>query len=471
MSRSRALNLMSSVGAASCSCPAHSQAFSAPSWVNARPPAPSPHTGPKDYAFEMACSNIRYGPGVTQEVGLDMASLGAKNVGVYTDSTLVNLPPVQQALDSLTKHKVPFTLYDKVRVEPTDVSFREASDFAKAHSIDAFLAVGGGSVIDTAKAANLYSSDPDADLLDYVNAPIGKGLPVTVPLKPLVAVPTTSGTGSETTGVAVFDYEPLQAKTGIANRALRPLLGIVDPLHTKHMPERVAAFSGFDVLCHALESYTAIPYTARAPLPAAPNLRPAYQGSNPISDIWARHSLGVINKYFTRSVYDCEDMEARSQMHLASTFAGIGFGNAGVHLCHGLSYSIAGNVKRHQPSGYTADHPIIPHGLSVCITAPAVFSFTGASNPDRHLEAAQLLGRDTRNDKQADAGPILADIMRNIMSTMKVEDGLSALGYGSEDVDQLVEGALPQDRVNKLAPRYPLKEDLHDIYTNAMTVY
>jgi len=300
---------------------------------------------------------------------------------------------------------------------------------------------------------------------------IGKGLPVTVPLKPLVAVPTTSGTGSETTGVAVFDYEPLQAKTGIANRALRPLLGIVDPLHTKHMPERVAAFSGFDVLCHALESYTAIPYTARAPLPAAPNLRPAYQGSNPISDIWARHSLGVINKYFTRSVYDCEDMEARSQMHLASTFAGIGFGNAGVHLCHGLSYSIAGNVKRHQPNGYTCDHPIIPHGLSVCITAPAVFSFTGASNPDKHLEAAQMLGRDTRGDKQADAGPILADIMRNIMSTMKVEDGLSALGYGSEDVDQLVEGALPQDRVNKLAPRYPLREDLHDIYTNAMTVY
>lgn len=158
-------------------------------------------------------------------------------------------------------------------------------------------------------------------------------------------------------------------------------------------------------------------------------------------------------------------------MHLASTFAGIGFGNAGVHLCHGLSYSIAGNVKCHQPTGYTAEHPIIPHGLSVCITAPAVFSFTGASNPDRHLEAAQMLGRDTRGDKQADAGPILADVMRNIMSTMKVEDGLSALGYGSEDVDQLVEGALPQDRVNKLAPRYPLREDLHDIYTHAMTVY
>lgn len=402
---------------------------------------------------------------------MDLVGLGAKNVGVYTDITLVSMPPVKTVLDSLTKHKVPFTLYDKVRVEPTDVSFQEAADFAKTKGFDAFLAVGGGSVIDTAKAANLYSSDPAASFLDYVSAPIGKGKAVTIPLKPLIAVPTTSGTGSETTGVAVFDYTPLQAKIGIANRALRPLLGIVDPLHTRHMPERVAAYSGFDVLCHALESYTAINYTERAPLPPSPTLRPAYQGSNPISDIWARHSLSTIHKYFARSVYDCEDMEARSAMHMASTFAGIGFGNAGVHLCHGLSYSIAGNVKTHQPEGYTAEHPIIPHGLSVCITAPAVFSFTGTANPDRHLEAAQLLGRDTRGDRQEDAGTILADIMREVMQTMKVEDGLSALGYQTEDLDKLVEGALPQDRVNKLAPRYPLREDLHDIYTAAMTVY
>merc|ERR1712156_680993 len=298
--------------------------------------------------------NIRYGAGVTSEVGMDLVNMKAKHVGVFTDKNLAKLAPMRATVDSLTKAGVNFKVYDDVRVEPTDQSFIKASNFAKEHDFDAILAVGGGSVIDTAKAANLYASDPEAEFLDYVNAPIGKGLPVTVPLMPLIAIPTTAGTGSETTGVAVFDYEPLQAKTGIANRALRPLLGIVDPLHTKHMPERVAAFSGFDVLCHALESYTAIPYTARAPLPAAPNLRPAYQGSNPISDIWARHSLGVINKYFTRSVYDCEDLEARSQMHLASTFAGIGFGNAGVHLCHGLSYSIAGNVKRHQPCGYTA---------------------------------------------------------------------------------------------------------------------
>merc|ERR1719481_1393527 len=250
-----------------------------------------------------------------------MAALGAKKVGVFTDPTLATLAPMQTVSESLTKAGVNFVVYDSVRVEPTDESFVQASDFAKKEQVDAFLAVGGGSVIDTAKAANLYSSDPEAEFLDYVNAPIGKGKPVTIPLKPLIAVPTTSGTGSETTGVAVFDYEPLKAKTGIANRALRPLLGLIDPLHTLTMPERVAAFSGVDVLFHALESFTAVKYAERVPRPADPMLRPAYQGSNPISDVWARHALSMISKYFRRSVYNQDDHEARNQMHLASTFA------------------------------------------------------------------------------------------------------------------------------------------------------
>merc|ERR1719282_1452220 len=299
---------------------------------------------------------------------MDLANMKAKKVGVYTDKTVGGLPAMKTTLESLQKNNINFKVYDDVRVEPTDESFKKAADFAKQEKFDVFLAVGGGSVIDTCKAANLYSSDPEADLLDYVNAPIGKAKPVTVPLKPLLAIPTTAGTGSETTGVAVFDYLPLQAKTGIGSRALRPLLGLVDPLHTLTMPERVTAYGGFDTL------------------------RPAYQGSNPISDVWSKHALGIINKYFKRAVYNPDDIEARSQMHLASTFAGIGFGNAGCHLCHGLSYSIAGMARDYYSEGYDKDWSIIPHGLSVVITAPAVFNFTAPMCPERHLEAAQILG-------------------------------------------------------------------------------
>ncbi|KAM9720247.1 hydroxyacid-oxoacid transhydrogenase, mitochondrial isoform 2-T2 [Menidia menidia] len=384
--RDRIVQLLRQLERAACRCPAHSSSFH-------QGAGPATCTVRKtDYAFEMASSNIRYGAGVTREIGMDLQNLGARSVCLMTDRTLALLPPMAAVLQALDQSRVLYQVYDRVRVEPTDSSFKDAISFARRHSFDAFVAVGGGSVIDTCKAANLYACHPHADFLDFVNAPIGKGLPVTGALKPLIAVPTTAGTGSETTGVAIFDYEPMKAKTGIASRALRPLLGVVDPLHTQSMPPRVAANSGFDVLCHALESYTALPYHRRAPCPPDPALRPAYQGRNPISDVWARHALAVVARFMKRAVRDPEDLEARSSMHLASVFAGIGFGNAGVHLCHGMSYPIAGNVKTHQAQGYAVEHPLVPHGLSVVLTAPAVFSFTAPMCPERHLEAAEILG-------------------------------------------------------------------------------
>ncbi|KAJ1566342.1 Hydroxyacid-oxoacid transhydrogenase, mitochondrial, partial [Cladochytrium tenue] len=211
-----------------------------------RPFATSSEDADVDYAFEMATSTIRYGRGATREVGMDMANINAKKVAVFTDAKVATLPPVRAALDSLVRAKVPHVVYDRVRVEPTDSSFLDAIRFARAEQPDAFVAVGGGSVIDTAKAANLYLCHPDADLLDFVNAPIGKGLPVMKTLKPFVAVPTTAGTGSETTGVAIFDYEPKSFKTGIASRMLKPTLGIVDPLNTRTLAPEVHVSAGLD---------------------------------------------------------------------------------------------------------------------------------------------------------------------------------------------------------------------------------
>ncbi len=423
-----------------------------------------------DSAFEMAVSSIRFGKGVTREVGMDLGEMGATRVLVVTDPVLRKLPPVQTVIDSLDRNTIHYAIYDRVRVEPTDESFLDAIEFGKAANFDAIVAVGGGSTIDTAKAINLYVTYPPADFLDYVNPPIGKGLPVPGPLKPLIAIPTTAGTGSETTGVTIFDLSKMHAKTGIANRRLKPTIGMLDPDNTRTMPPEVAASSGLDILSHAIESFTAMPFTGR-PMPESPKLRPAYQGSNPISDVWSLQALRMVAQYLIRAVADPSDDEARSQMLLAASYAGVGFGNAGVHLPHGMSYPVSGHVKSYRAPGYTSDHALVPHGISVILNAPAVFRYTASANPERHLQAAAALGANVSGVKAADAGQVLADRITWFMRELKVPNGLKAVGYSSSDIPMLVEGTLPQHRVTKLSPRPASPEDLATLFENAMSAY
>jgi len=423
----------------------------------------------RESAFEMAASSIRFGPGVTREAGMDLADIHARRVMVLTDPNLARLPPLAVALESLRDHGIDFALFDRVRVEPTDSSFQEAIAFAAAGGFDAFVAVGGGSTIDTAKAANLYSTWP-AEFLDYVNPPIGKGLPVPGPLKPLIAIPTTAGTGSETTGVAIFDYTAMHSKTGIAHRRLKPTLGIIDPDNTRTQPPQVAASTGLDVLSHALESYTAIPFTER-PRPERPLLRPAYQGSNPISDLWSLEALRLVAAHLVRAVEDPSDVAARSAMLLAAAYAGVGFGNAGVHLPHGMSYPVSGMVRDFRPAGYAVDHPLVPHGISVILNAPAVFRFTARACPERHLNAAAVLGADVSRAKPEDAGKILAGQLTALMQRLHVPNGLRGVGYQPADIPALVRGALPQHRVTKLSPRPASEEELAGIFEGALVAW
>ncbi len=420
-------------------------------------------------AFEMASSSIRFGFGVTREIGAELADLGKRHVLIVTDTALRSRPPVATVLESLQEHKIEFSIFDHVRIEPTDESFREAICAAQAHSFDAFVAVGGGSTMDTAKAANLYSCYP-ADFLDYVNAPIGKGKPIPGPLKTLIAVPTTAGTGSETTGVSIFDFTQMHAKTGIAHRRLKPTLGLIDPENTRTLPSAVAAASGLDVLSHAVESYTALPFVQRA-RPERPILRPAYQGSNPISDVWSLEALRLVGMYLRRAVKDPGDDEARGFMMLAASYAGMGFGNAGVHLPHGMSYPVSGLVRNYRAPGYVADHPLVPHGVSVILNAPAVFRFTSQACPERHLKAAEMLGAKVDRAKAEDAGKILADQIIGYMRDLNVPNGLRDLGYRSDDIPALVEGTLPQHRVTKLSPRPAGPDDLARLFEESMVAW
>lgn len=420
-------------------------------------------------AFAMDAASIKFGFGVTAELGFEMKRLGVKRAMVLTDQSLLETTAVKRSLESLRDDGVEYVVYADVSVEPTDASFADAIRFAEQGNFDGFVAVGGGSVMDTAKVANLYDSHP-ADFLEYVNAPIGKGTPVPGALKPLIAVPTTAGTGSETSGVAIFDMKEIHAKTGIANRALKPHMGLVDPENTRSMPRNVAAFSGFDVLCHGLESYTALPYTKREAA-IDPAHRPAYQGANPMSDVWAAKAIEIVSANIRRAVNDPEDDEARANMCLAATAAGVGFGTAGVHLPHGMSYPVAGNAREFQPAGYPEEHPIIPHGLSVILNAPAVFRYTAVANPARHLEAARLMGGDIEGVDDEDAGELLAEQIVRLLQDLEMPNGLSGVGYSESDIDAFVAGTLPQHRVTKLAPRPTGAAELRLLFEESMRLW
>ncbi len=420
-------------------------------------------------AFTMDTSSIKYGAGVTREIGHDMSRLAARRVMVLTDPYIKGSETLAVVREALERAGVEPIVFDQVRIEPTDESFQDAIAFAAKGRFDGYVAVGGGSTIDTAKAANLYATYP-ADLLAYVNAPIGEGRLVPGPLRPLIAVPTTAGTGSETTGVAIFDYTPLQAKTGIAHRALRPVLGLIDPDNTLGLPPQVAACSGLDVLSHAVESLTALPYNRRS-APEHPALRPAYQGANPVSDVWAARAIEIVARFLVRAVTDPSDAEARGGMLLAATFAGIGFGNAGVHLPHGMSYPVSGMVREFVPAGYPTKRPLIPHGMSVILNAPAVFRFTAPADPARHLEAARLLGADTRETRAEEAGEVLAQAIVGIMRQTGMPNGLKAVGYTPGDVDALVAGTIVQHRVTKLSPRPASDADLRQLFLDSMVIW
>lgn len=423
----------------------------------------------KDTAFEMAASSIRFGNGITSEIGMDLKDAGLRNALVVTDPVLSKLQPVEKTLASLEDQKIGFTLYNQVRVEPNDQSFLKAIRFAESVDADCIVAVGGGSVIDTAKAVNLFTTYP-ADLLEYVNAPIGKGRPVPGPLKPLYAIPTTCGTGSETTGVSIFDLSSLHAKTGIAHRYLKPTLGLIDPENLRSLPREVVASTGLDVLSHAIESYTAIHYRER-PKPERPIQRPSYQGSNPISDLWSLEALRMVDKFLIRAYQSPDDLEARGAMHLAAGIAGVGFGNAGVHLPHGMSYPVSSNVHGFIPDGYSTDHPLIPHGISVILNSPAVFRKTAAANPDRHRQAAQALGAEVANVSDMEIGEALAQRIIFFMQALGVPNGLSAVGYKEADIPKLIEGTLPQHRVTKLSPRPVDEKLLQELFKDALNYW
>lgn len=420
----------------------------------------------KESAFSVDISSIVFGPGVLAELGEHAKALGMTRVALFTDKRVGLLPFFASARDSLRRAGLTVVVFDEVKVEPTDKSFLEAARFAADGSFDGYVSVGGGSVMDSCKAADLYATYP-AEFLTYVNAPIGAGRPVPGALKPHIACPTTCGTGSECTGIAIFDLLSMHVKTGIASRRLRPSLALIDPVTTYTLPKEVVAATGFDVLSHALESYTARPYTSR-PKPERAMSRPMSQGANPWSDVGCEAALKLVGQYLVRAVNDATDTEARDKLMYAAMLAAIAFGNSGVHVPHGMAYSVAGLVREFRPAGYPQDDAIVPHGMSVIVNAPSVFRFTSSACPERHFHGASCLGAETSGAPESDAGEVLARHLIRMMKQTGIPNGIAGVGYHDGDIAALCEGAFAQQRLLTNSPRPVGRDDLASLYRGAM---
>ncbi|KJE96366.1 iron-containing alcohol dehydrogenase [Capsaspora owczarzaki ATCC 30864] len=444
-----------------------------------------------DYGFEVTANRLKFGRDVIHELGnamldeLRLQHITGRRVMVLTDPRIAKHERFQHGINSLLAAGLDVSVFQDVAVEPTDDSFLAAAKYAADGKFDAFVSIGGGSVIDTAKAANLVSTFPHPEgLRAYINAPIG--LAVTPPgtLKPHIACPTTSGTGAECTGFAVFDLVKMKSKTALGSRFLIPSMAIVDPGFIDTLPPAAVAASGFDVLSHALESYTARPYNKR-PLAAGTTkrniVRPLHQGSNPYSDLGCLQALAICGEYLVRAVNDPTDVEARTQMSFAATLAGISIGNAGTQVPHGLSYPVSGlGVTRsyHPGDGYPAKEPIIPHGFSVMLHAPSSFLKIAEHEPTKLLRCAETLARAMGRNvdkvlgngvaRPQDSGAIVHALLVDIMKGTKVcPSGLAAVGILESDIPFLVERAVPQKRVLDNAPFAITPTDIADIYKNS----
>jgi hydroxyacid-oxoacid transhydrogenase len=409
----------------------------------------------RERVFTLEATPVKFGPGAAADAGWELARLGVTRALLVTDPGVAAAGHPERVRAAVEAAGIEVVPYDGARVEPTVESVEDAAAFARDARADGFVSVGGGSSIDTAKVANLIVSHP-APVIEYVNAPVGGARRPPGPLRPHLAIPTTSGTGSEATTVAVLDIPERRLKSGISHRHLRPVQAIVDPELARTAGREVTAAAGLDVVCHAAESYLARPYHER-PRPASPDERPPYQGSNPVADVWSAKALEYGGRFLRRAVAGADDVEARGAMMLAATLAGVGFGSAGVHIPHACAYPIAGMATAYRPRGYPGDHPFVPHGQSVIVTAPAAFRFTYEAAPGRHHRVAELL----EGAPLADPGPdSLPDALSALMRDVGVPAGLEELGYAEDDIAALAAGAMAQQRLLAVAPRAPSTDDL-----------
>jgi len=418
--------------------------------------------------FTVAIPKLTFGRGCLGEAGARAAARGMTRIALLTDSFLSSGPYVANVQRALSDAGLDYEVFSDIRIEADDTSVKNAAIFISEGNFDGVISVGGGSVMDTAKAAMVYGLYPCDEFLDYFAPPLGAGKAIPGALLPHLACPTTSGTGSECTSLSVLRINDLNTKFVLGNPLLLPDEALVDPACCDSLPGNIVASTGFDLLSHAIECYTSKAYTRWAKI-EDPLKRPYIQGANPWSDLAATRALELVGEYLERGVNDATDSEARDQLMWGATLAGMAFGNSGTHLPHALSYGITHLMQDITTDDYAVSSPFIPHGISVIASAPAIFRYTAEGAPERHLEAANSLGANAWDAGNDDAGEVVAGRIVELMKKTRIPLGIGELGFAAADVKPLAASSVRQIRAIANAPRETNLQDIENIYASAIS--
>jgi alcohol dehydrogenase class IV len=402
------------------------------------------------WEFSIA-DNVTFGVGAVEEVSDVVAERGASSVLVVTDTGVADAGILDTVVDALGD--VECSVFDGVEPDPSLPVFEEAVEVADASDPDAIVGVGGGSSMDVAKTTSVVA-EHGGSVLDYVAPPTGGGEPVPGPGIPTVCLPTTSGTGSETSPVSVISLPDEDLKVGISSPHQRPDVALVDPGLTVTLPPGPTASSGMDALSHAIEAYTTRRYDAK-PTPDSRAERPDYNGRSILTDQFARRAIELVGNNLRRAVDNGNDLEARRQMALGSFMAGAAFTNAGLGATHAIAMA-AGAIHH------------TPHGVTIALALPDVMRYNATSAPDRYAEIARLLGEDLTTTGRHEAAEAAARGVERLAADVGIDGGLASLGLESDDVGHVAERASKLERLTIGNPRRIGREEIETIIRDAL---
>ena len=384
---------------------------------------------PESFQFHMP-TRIVAGPGVVESLGVELDLLGVRHLMVVTDDFLRHCGLVDQVLESLNDWGGQVvTIFDQVLPNSELAQVNKGTELARENTVDGILAIGGGSVIDTAKGINLLLTY-GGDLLSYEGMDNVPG-----PLKPLAVIPTTAGTGSEVTPLAVIRDNSSKSKIAFTSPYLQPNLAVLEPNFTLSLPPGLTASTGIDALTHAIEAYISTMH-------------------NPISDAYALQAIRLINKSVLTATDHPDDLDARYQMIVASTLAGVAFGTSMVTVVHALAHALGGLHE-------------VPHGYANALFLPAGMYLQLDDVPERLAEIARALSVEVSGLSDREAALAGIEAVRKLIAECQLPQRLRDFRVPKEELIELAEKTMADGSILGCV-RFPELEEietlLHNIY-------